>query len=164
MRVICNTSPLVGLMKINRPELLPCLVDEVIIPQAVLDELRANSSRHAAEVGQIMDMIEQHKLAVYQVKHEAAVRLMYGKLHYGELEVIVGAKELGLTVAIIDERAARKTAREFLIQTVDILGILLLSKERGLISAIKPDLDKLRASGYRIADSLYAKVLHDAGE
>ena len=40
---------------------------------------------------------------------------LYGRLHFGELEVIVGAKELGIDFAIIDEHAARKMASEFLI-------------------------------------------------
>lgn len=164
MRVICNTSPLVGLMKIGRLNLLPQLFDEVIIPQAVLDELCADPKRHSSESEQILAMVNRQELHVYTVKNEAAVKLMYGKLHYGELEVIVGAKELGLTVAVIDERAARKTAQAFLIQTLGILGILLLAKERGLVQEIKPDLDHLRASGYRIADPLYEKILRDANE
>mgnify|MGYP004729017051 FL=1 len=41
------------------------------------------------------------------------VKDLYGKLHYGELEVIVGAKELDILLAIIDERAARRMASEF---------------------------------------------------
>lgn len=89
---------------------------------------------------------------------------MYGKLHFGELEVIVSAKELGLQSAIIDEKAARKMASEFLIDTIGILGILLLAKQKNLIDCVKPDIDKLRMNGYRIADELYYQLLDKAGE
>ncbi|MBR3374659.1 MAG: DUF3368 domain-containing protein, partial [Firmicutes bacterium] len=92
------------------------------------------------------------------------VKAMFGRLHFGELEVIVGAKELGIEIAVIDERAARRIASEFLIKTVGILGILLMAKRRGFLSTIREDVDALRASGYRISESLYKEVLQEAGE
>lgn len=87
------------------------------------------------------------------------VKALYGKLHYGELEVIVGAKELDISLAITDERAARRMASEFLVDTIGILGILSLAKQRGIISCIKTDLDRLRENDYRIAESLYQQIL-----
>ena len=89
---------------------------------------------------------------------------MNSKLHYGELEVIVAAKELGLQMAVIDEKAARKMASEFLVDTIGILGILILAKQRGFLECIKPDVDKLRMNGYRISDELYIQILTKAGE
>ena len=84
---------------------------------------------------------------------------LYGRLHFGELEVIVGAKELGIDFAIIDEHAARKMASEFLIDTIDVLGILSLAKTKGLINLVKPEMDKLISKGYRISDKLYNQIL-----
>ena len=92
------------------------------------------------------------------------VKSMYGKLHFGELEVIIAAKELDLQLAIIDEKAARKMAAEFLVDTIGILGILLLAKRKGLISYVKSDVDKLRMNGYSISDGLYYQILNIAGE
>lgn len=48
-----------------------------------------------------------------QSKNADTVKALYGRLHFGELEVIVGAKELGIDFAIIDEHAARKWHRNF---------------------------------------------------
>ena len=89
---------------------------------------------------------------------------MYGKLHYGELEVIVGAKELNVSLAIIDEIAARKMAAEFLIDTMGIMGMLLMAKKRGIIKEIRPDIELLRRNGYRISDKLFEETLRKAGE
>ena len=164
MQVICNTSPLIGLMKIGKLDLLPKLFDKVIIPQAVYDELCAKSEIHWKEAEQVQSMVNKSELCIYKVQNDAIVRMMYGRLHRGELEVIIGAKELGLSVAIVDERAARRTAADLLVRTIGILGLLLYAKEKGLIDCIKPCLDKLRASGYRISDSLYRRILTDAGE
>ena len=80
-------------------------------------------------------------------------------MHFGELEVIVGAKELGIDFAIIDEHAARKKASEFLIDTIGVLGILSLAKTKGLINLVKPEMDKLISKGYRISDKLYNQIL-----
>lgn len=92
------------------------------------------------------------------------VKAMYGKLHYGELEVIVGAKELDINVAIIDEIAARKIAAEFLIDTIGIMGLLLMAKNRGIIKEIRPDIELLRKNGYRISDRLFEQILRKASE
>lgn len=157
--VICNTSPIIGLMSINRLNLLWQLFDKIYIPQAVQRELCANSTEHYREVEEVERCIREENFIVYQVQNEEIVKKLHGKLHYGELEVIIGAKECSLPLAIIDERAARKMASNFLVDTIGILGILELAKRQGLIECVKCDIDLLRSSGYRISDALYAKVL-----
>ena len=164
LRVLCNTSPIIGLITIGKLDLLWKLFDEVIIPQAVYDELRAKPIRFHAEVREIEEAVSKGRIIIYSVKNEDRVKAMFGRLHFGELEVIVGAKELGIEIAVIDERAARKMASEFLIKTVGILGILLMAKRRGFLSTIREDVDALRASGYRISESLYKEILQEAGE
>lgn len=157
--VICNTSPIIGLMSINRLYLLWQLFDKVYIPQAVQRELCANSTEHLQEVEEVERCILEGRFTVYQVQNEEIVKKLYGKLHYGELEVIVGAKECNFPLAIIDEWAARKMASDFLVDTLGILGILELAKKQGFIEYIKADIDLLRSSGYRISDALYIQIL-----
>ena len=45
--------------------------------------------------------------------------------------MIIGAKECGISIAIIDEILARKMAENFLLDTIGILGILSLGKQKG---------------------------------
>lgn len=97
MKVICNTSPIIGLMSIHRLSLLWQLFDEILIPRAVEDELCAKSSEHPQEVEEIKRCIAEGRFMVYQIQNEEIVKKLYGKLHYGELEVIVGAKEFRRT-------------------------------------------------------------------
>ncbi|NDO72322.1 DUF3368 domain-containing protein [Schaedlerella arabinosiphila] len=163
-KVICNTSPIIGLLSIGRLSLLWELFDEIILPDAVFRELCAGSSVHQKEIIEIKEYVSKGYLKIYKVKNAAMVKSMYGKLHFGELEVIVATKELGLHLAIIDEKAARKMASEFLIDTIGILGILILAKQNQLLSCVKPDIDKLRMNGYRISDELYEQLLEKAGE
>lgn len=164
MKVICNTSPIIGLVSINRLSLLWQLFDEVVIPQAVYQELCADTKKHSSEIQEIEECINQGKISVCQIENSQIVKAMYGKLHYGELEVIVGAKEQNLTLAIIDEIAARKMASEFLVDTIGIMGILLLAKKKGIIKEIRSDMESLRMNGYRISDKLFEQTLRKAGE
>lgn len=163
-KVMCNAGPIIGLISICKLSLLWQLFDEVILPEAVYHELCADSLHHGMEIAEINQCISDGKFQIYQVKHADIVKSMYGKLHYGELEVIVGAKELGISLAIIDEIAARKMSKEFLIDTIGILGILSLAKQRGMTDKIKPDLDRLRKNGYRISEKIYQQVLTVNGE
>lgn len=55
-------------------------------------------------------------------------------------------------------------ASNFLVDTIGVLGILVLAKKQGLIERVKPDIDRLRGSGYRISEALYAQILEDSGE
>lgn len=164
INVICNTSPIIGLMSIGRLSLLWQLFGKIYIPQAVQREICANSIEHPQEVEEIKRCISEKKFIVYQVQNEEVVKKLYGKLHYGELEVIIGAKECGFSLAIIDERAARKMASNFLVDTIGVLGILELAKNQRIIDCIKPDVDLLRSNGYRISDSLYTQILKRVGE
>lgn len=39
IRVVCNSSPIIGLSKIGKLDLLWTLFDEVMIPEAVFEEI-----------------------------------------------------------------------------------------------------------------------------
>lgn len=130
----------------------------------MVEELCTNSSRHQKEIADIQQYIAEGKITVYQVQNENIVKKLYVRLHYGELEVIIGAKEYYVPLAVIDERTARKMAANFLVDTIGILEILLLAKKQGILKNIKSDIDMLRTSGYRISevciDKFYCKIMN----
>ena len=103
----------------------------------MVEELCTNSSKHQKEIADIQQYIAEGKITVYQVQNENIVRKLYGRLHYGELEVIIGAKECNVPLAIIDERTARKMAANFLVDTIGILGILSLAKKQRILKNYK---------------------------
>ena len=138
------------MISIDRLYLLWDLFGSIIIPEAVFNELCADSVNHQDEIKRIKECVNSGKIIIYKVKNADTVKALYGRLHFGELEVIVGAK---------DEHAARKMASEFLIDTIGVLGILSLAKTKGLINLVKPEMDKLISKGYRISDKLYNQIL-----
>jgi len=65
---------------------------------------------------------------------------------------------------IIDERSARKFAKNLGLKPIGILGILKLARLEGKIEKLKPYLDKLIDNKFRISDSLYNELLMDVDE
>lgn len=52
------------------------------------------------------------------------------------LEVIIGAKELGMEVVIIDEKSARRLADTFLLNSIGTVGLLLFAKRKEKIAEV----------------------------
>jgi predicted nucleic acid-binding protein len=103
-------------------------------------------------------------LTSYTVQAPTVVDRLYGRLHRGELEVIIGAVELGISRVILDDRSARQFAIAYGLQPTGTLGILLLARQDGLIPALKTPLDALRESGFRISEALYREALRQTDE
>lgn len=163
IKVICNASPIIGLIGIGQLNLLWELFDEVLISEAVYDELLAGNRAH--ETSLIMGTINDGHIKVIRVRGKDTVNLLYGKLHLGELETIIGAKEdPSIDFAIIDEKAARTFATTMLVNTLGILGILIHAKSKGIIDTVRPYMDKLIQNNYRVSNALYDQVLKKVNE
>ncbi|WP_055667202.1 DUF3368 domain-containing protein [Desnuesiella massiliensis] len=164
IKIVCNSSPIIGLSAIGKLNLLWEIFDEVIIPEEVYREIVEANSKDNYGAKELKNAIESGNISIYKVKNKELVNELYGKLHKGELEVIVAARELKITDVVIDERAARSFAEAMLLQTIGIIGILLISKRRKKIEEIKKYLDLLIDSNYRISKKLYENALEKAGE
>lgn len=164
IRVICNSSPIIGLSLIGKVNLLWEIFDEVIIPKEVYREVVEANLHNNYGAKELKEAANQGNIAVYSVKNKTLVDDLYGKLHKGELEVIVAARELEISDVVIDEKAARSFAEAMLLQSIGILGVLIIVKKRGKITELKKYLDLLIKSNYRISKKLYDNALRNAEE
>lgn len=65
----------------------------------------------------------------------------------------------------MDECIGREVARHLGLRFTGLIGVLVEGKGKGLISAVKPQLDALQnIAGFRISAALYERVLQDVGE
>ena len=60
--IICNTSPIIGLISIDRLYLLWDLFGSIIIPEAVFNELCADSVNHQDEIKRIKECVNSGKI------------------------------------------------------------------------------------------------------
>jgi hypothetical protein len=153
MLVVSDTSPISALMQIGHAELLRDLFGTVYMPSAVNDEL---SRFHTALPAYI---------EIREVVDRTRVEALLPRLDRGEAEAIVLAIETQADQLLIDERRGRSIAAQSGLRIIGLIGILLLAKDRGLISAIrKPLADLQTKAGFYTADSLIREALEAAGE
>ena len=87
------------------------------------------------------------------------------RLDLGETESLALALELRPELVLMDEQLGRRTARELGLRVTGILGVLLIAKERGHVTEIKPVIEDLRKrAGCWFSEPLVAGVLSEAGE
>ncbi|TAE58013.1 MAG: DUF3368 domain-containing protein [Nostocales cyanobacterium] len=161
MIIVSNTSPISNLAKIDHLFLLREIYSEVIIPQAVYDELtdiRAGEKvNHAIKTA---NFIKHQPVINYQL-----VKDLQRNLDGGESEAIVLAIELNANKLLIDERLGRQEAIKLGLSLTGVLGILLIAKKRGLINNVKSLMDQLIShTAFRIGDQLYYSILIEANE
>ncbi|MEK6680965.1 MAG: DUF3368 domain-containing protein [Nitrospirota bacterium] len=160
MKVVCDSTILIGLTKIGKINLLKKIYDEVYIPEAVFVEV---SIKGRGKIGskEIINAEWIHKKAV---KDKRIVEMLSAELGRGEAEVLVLGKELNADWLIIDDERARTTAVSAGFQIIGLAGILLLAKQLRFIPSVKSLLDELRNKNFRLSDEIYKEILKKAGE
>ncbi len=161
MIIVSDTSPINNLAAINQLDLLQQIYGTIIIPEAVYRELIDTSFPVAGAIEvQTLDWIQ-----IRQISDQTMLELLRMELDPGEAEAIVLALEIGADQVLIDEHRGRIIAARLKLNYTGILGILIESKRRGLIVAVKPLLDALiHQAGFWVTDALYNRVIELAGE
>lgn len=102
-KVIVNATPLIILCHIDQLDLLKKLYTKIIIPQAVYQEVCAKLDSACQQVNDNLDWIQ-----VCVVSHPAERKMYQAKLHAGEVEVMILAREMNADLLIIDDKAAKR--------------------------------------------------------
>lgn len=140
---------------------MKALFQEIYIPEAVYDELtRQGDHIPGSKEVRSLPWIKIKKVDNYE--HYARAFSM--KLDPGETQAIGLALHMNADYLIIDEMNGRGEAVKLGIKTVGMLGIFLRAKEKGLILSVRPYLEKLQLTTFRMSASIYNATLKKAGE
>jgi uncharacterized protein len=161
VETICDTSPLQYLHQLRLMYLLPTLAGQIVIPPIVTKEI-ADGRVIGIDLPDISSLNWLTERPIQQARPEVSV---YG-LDPGEAEVLTLALEIGApnALVIIDELPARRAAVQLGINIKGTLGLLLDAKARGILRAVKPELDRLDVLGFRVAQHTREAVLKAAAE
>jgi len=156
--VIINNTPLVALYSLDRLDLLRDLFGIVWLPSAVESEFLAvdNVARKKA----LLDVDWLQAVALSNPRHA----LTYTGLDRGEAEVLALAVEHKARLVVMDERRGRRYAHRLGLPLTGTLGVLLLAKEDGLITAVAPLLQRLLDQGLYFSPDLIHRTLALAKE
>ncbi|MBI5823047.1 MAG: DUF3368 domain-containing protein [Chloroflexi bacterium] len=154
-RWVLNASPLIAMGKIGQIALFTSLAQEVIVPSAVAEEIKAGPKSDAARLA-----IESGIFKIIQAP-EPTPELIAWDLGAGETSVIAYAlNNLGWT-AILDDAAARKCASSFGVSVKGSLAVVVLAKKRGLVPSAKQLIRAMQDAGLRLDERLVRQVLKE---
>jgi predicted nucleic acid-binding protein len=85
-------------------------------------------------------------------------------LDNGESSGIVLAMETLQSVIILDDLKARKIAKQLDIPFTGTIGIIVKAKKSGIIKSIKPILEKIKQTNFRVSKEIETIALFEAGE
>lgn len=157
--IVSDSGPLIGFARVARLDLLRRVIGEVYIPEAVYEEVVVRGERKpgATEIARATWIVRK------PLDDLEWLRRLPGSLHAGEREAIALAWETGLPL-LMDELRGRSHADQLGIRLYGILAVLGDGRRRGLIGAVAPVIDELRASGYRLKDRVVQEFLGSIGE
>lgn len=89
---------------------------------------------------------------------------LISNLDKGEASAIALASEHDNSLLIIDEIKGRKVAKEMGISVTGSLGVLIAAKNRGHIQNVKPFIDKIQQTTFRISKELIERLLENVNE
>lgn len=158
-RWVINASPVIALGKVELLSLFDRLCQEIVIPQAVADEIQRGTRDDPA----------------CRWLREAAARWVCAgpaldpvvsawDLGAGETAVLAWARSHPGFEAILDDRATRNCATALGLQVRGTVGVILLAKLEGLLRKVAPVLDEPEAAGFRLHPSQVAAALRLANE
>lgn len=154
--VVFDSTTLISLINIERFELLFKFSDSIIITPAVYSEVSVQKGSK-----RILDeYISLSRITVSKVDDLKKVKELLIRLDLGESESIVLAKEQNLPL-IIDEKKGKNTALSFGIDTIGLIGILLVYKKKKYLSndEIITIIQELREVDFRVSDVLLELLL-----
>jgi predicted nucleic acid-binding protein len=157
MKTVSNTTPIISLSSIGKIEILKELFQEIIIPQAVYEEIKAKQSYGYNEVDLNFITVQ----TINNIEHETQ---LLSQLDIGEAQSIVLSKEINADNTIIDENTGYIFAKESGLNVIRTLSLLLKAKEMNIIAEVKPLLDEMISKGRWYSNHVYYSFLRKANE
>lgn len=154
-----NASPLILLARSGYFELLRVAADQIVVPDAVIDEIRRRGA--SDPVVQAADQASWLRVAETPTIPEGVLAWDLGA---GESSVLAWALLHPGCDAILDDLAARRCAAVLRIPVRGTLGLVLVAKKRGLIAQARPVLERLREAGMYLSEAVLARALALVGE
>lgn len=142
--VISDTSTLILFHRINEFELLQKVYNNLITTPEIAKEFNEK----------LPDWIQIQAVAdkKYQEFLETQVDL-------GEASAIALAKEMDDVLLLLDDLKARKLASKLNLKFTGTLGVINKAKQLGIIDKIKPLIDRLLETDFRISEKIINEIL-----
>jgi predicted nucleic acid-binding protein len=147
--IISDTSCFIILSKIGELDLLHKLYGQII-----------TTSDIAEEFGETLP----NWVVIEKVSDKYRQRILEMQIDKGESSAIALALEVPNCTLILDDFKARKIAQNLGLSFTGTIGIIIKAKLNGTIPSIKPYLEKIKETNFRISAEIELQALKVAGE
>ena len=142
--IISDTSTLILFHKIEEFDLLQKVYVELMTTPEI-----------AGEFGEeLPDWIK-----IQEVSDKKYQKFLETQVDYGEASAIALAAEFDDVLLLLDDLKARKLAIQLKFNVTGTLGIIHKAKQLSLIERVKPLIEKLLFTDFRIADNIVQEIL-----
>lgn len=142
--VISDTSILIIFQKIAKLELLKKVYTELTTTIEI-----------AEEYGEKLPPW----IKVIEVKDKKYQKLLETQLDKGESSAIALAQESENSLLLLDDLKARKLADKLNLKVTGTLGIIHKAKQKGCIKSVRPILELLKNTNFRISEKIIEELL-----
>jgi len=136
------------------------LFDTITVPAAVAAELKSVLLPDWVRVVSIPVV----SIPVVSIPQGAIPHVKEARLGRGETEAIHLALHLRPDRLLLDDGEGRREAQRLGLRVTGELGLLVAAKRIALLPAVRPELDTLRTSGFRVPEGLYKELPASCGE
>lgn len=157
-KIVLNASPLILLCNGELFFVLPELFPEIVVPEAVWDEIV--NGPHLDMAAQMLPQLDWLKKEPVNLVPD----VVRWDLGMGETAVLSFALKNNGYTPVMDDMLAKRCARSLDIPTLGTGSILILAKERGLIDSVEKSLRKLQSVGLWISEPIVQMLKRQAGE
>ncbi len=148
MTVVTDTTPLNYLVLIGQVDILPQLFTRVLVPEAVMVELR-----HPQAPTPIRNWAFNPLPQWLEIREPRTLESALEFLGSGERAAIALALETNADALLIDERAGRREAERRRLRIVGTLAVLEEAGHRGLLD-FGAALEQLRQTSFRVSPGI----------
>lgn len=147
--IISDTSCFIILAKIGQFEILHQVYGEIITTPDIAKEY-GDTLPEWVEIRFVNDKSKQQLLEMH--------------IDRGESSAIALALEIPGSTLIVDDHKAREIAAKLGIVFTGTIGVIIKAKLLGIISSIKPLLQEIKKTNFRLSAELELQALKQAGE
>ena len=158
MTAVADASPLIFLCKVRRLALVPGVLREILVPDAIRDEVLA-PPLDPAEATELQRFLSGVRIETVQNPRRFAAGMSRA-----DNAAVTLAVRMKADVLLADDRIIRRIATVEGIRALGTLGVLLQAMRRGLLNGqeVRSIVDALIGShSFRIGVELYAAVLRE---
>jgi predicted nucleic acid-binding protein len=147
--IISDTSCFIILTNIGELDLLHKVYDHIVTTV----DIAAEFGEPLPEWIEIMSVADKYRQQILEMQ-----------IDKGESSAIALALETPGSTVILDDYKARKIAAQLGITYTGTIGVIIKAKLKGIIPSIKPLLEKIKQTDFRLSAEIEIQALKEAGE